>query len=615
MTAPALDLGVPNARLTLARELRARRPADALTVSQWADRHRVVSSYSAEPGRWMTARTPYLREIMDALCDPTVQMVVFQKPARIGGTEAGLNIVGYYIDQDPSPVLIVQPTVDDAKDFSKEQLAPTIEDTECLRRKVAEQKAKDSGNTVMAKVYPGGALYLIGANSPRGFRRRTARLVVFEEVDGYPPSAGTEGDQIKLGIRRAATFGWRRKIFMNSTPTLKGFSRIADYFERGDQRHYEVPCPDCGTSQVLAWPNLRWDGLDAPHLLCTACGVLIPEERKLRMLERGRWVPSNPGAPHRSYHINALYSPWVTWGELRDEWLEAQSDPAKLQVFVNTALGETWEDRAGGMSADVFEQRREAYDAEIPTGVRVLTCGVDVQEDRIEAVVRGWGRGKETWLIRREILLGNTTIPETEATSPWRALGALLTRRWTRADGAVLLIAGTGIDSGYNAAEVYKFGIPRYGRGVFVTRGHSEPGKPLVARRPSRNNKARCPVFYVGTDTAKDQIFGRLKIAQTGPLYWHFPIEADRDYFDQLTAEKAERKVINGKYVRKYTVIPGRRNEVLDCEVGNIVALELWGGSPEQDTGRKPQPPAVEPRIPAPPRQGFVGRGLPGRRR
>jgi phage terminase large subunit GpA-like protein len=577
-------------RAARAEEFRARlAPPPALTVSEWADRHRIVSSYSAEPGRWMTARTPYLREIMDALCDPTVQMVVFQKCARIGGTEAGLNIVGYYIDQDPSPVLIVQPTVDDAKDFSKEQLAPTIEDTECLRRKVAEQKAKDSGNTVMAKVYPGGALYLIGANSPRGFRRRTARLVVFEEVDGYPPSAGTEGDQIKLGIRRAATFGWRRKIFMNSTPTLKGLSRIADYFERGDQRRYEIPCPDCGAYQVLVWGNLRWDGLDAPHYACNACGVLWPEERKFRALVRGRWVARNPGAPHRSYHINALYSPWVTWAELRDEWLEAQTDPAKLQVFVNTALGETWEDRAGGMSADVFESRREAYPAEVPTGVHVLTAGADVQEDRVEVVVRGWGRGEESWLIRREILLGDPTIPEREPNSPWRGVAALLGKDWTREDGATLRIAAACVDSGYNAEAVYRFVLPRYARRVYATRGYSEPGKALVTRRPSRNNKARCPVFYVGTDTAKDQLFGRLKVSVPGPLYWHFPLEADRDYFDQLTAEKAERKQVGGRWVRRYSVISNRRSEVLDCEVLNLVALKLWGGSCERDTAHAGQ--------------------------
>lgn len=566
-------------------------PPPVLSVSEWADEFRVVPSYSAEPGRWVTAKTPYLREIMDSFSDPSVNKVVFMKCARIGATEAGLNLIGYFIAQDPAPIFIVQPTVDDAKDFSKEQLGPTIEDTDVLRRVVSRQSSRESGNTIQSKLFPGGALYLVGANSPRGFRRRTARVVVLEEVDGYPPSAGTEGSQIKLAERRATTYQHRAKVYINSSPALKGpveegGSQIEAEYTNSDQRRYHVPCPDCGHRQVLTWGQLRYEGLEAPHYACVGCGVLIPESKKFTMITAGSWVPTNPGHTTRGYHINALYSPWVSWAKLRDEFVEAGSDQGKLQVFINTALGETWEDRGGTKNADALESRREPYEAPIPPGVVVVTIGVDVQEDRLEYVARGWGRGEESWMLERGIIPGDPTIPETQDTSPWKALSAAR-ERW-RADAMC-------IDSGYNPDSVYRYARPRYGQRVYVTRGYSEPGKPLVNLRPSRNNKARCPVFYVGTDAAKDSIYGRIKIALMGPLYWHFPLNgtADRDYFEQLTSEKRLRVNVNGRWVSRYSCPSGRRNEVLDCECGNLVALRLL--NPKLDAPREPRKAPDEP--------------------
>lgn len=566
-------------------------PPPVLTVSEWADRYRVVPSYSAEPGKWVTAKTPYLREVMDSFSDPEVNKVVFQKCARIGATEAGLNIIGFFIHQEPSPIFIVQPTVDDAKDFSKEQLGPSIEETPELRALVKGQASRESGNTIQSKIFAGGALYLVGANSPRGFRRRTARVIVLEEVDGYPPSAGTEGDQVKLAERRATTYQHRRKVYLNSSPAAKGpveegGSRIEAEYQASDQRRYFVACPECQHKQVLVWGQLRWDGLSAPEYCCTGCGVLIPESHKFAMVAAGEWIATNPGHTTRGYHINALYSPWVTWAELRDEFVAAGKDKLKLQVFVNTALGETWEDRGHMGAAETMESRREVYDSPIPPGVVVRTMGVDVQEDRLEYVARGWGKGEETWLLERGILLGDSTVPETIEGSVWAQLTAAR-KRWR--------IDATCIDSGYNADSVYKYGRPRYHERCYVTRGYSEPGKPLVSLRPSRNNKARCPVFYVGADTAKDSIYGRLNLGVAGPLFWHFPISdtANRDYFEQLTSEKRTRKHINGRWVSKYVCPSGRRNEVLDCEVLNLVALRLM--NPNLDAPPTAPPAPTEP--------------------
>lgn len=546
-------------------------PPPTLTVSQWADRHRVVSSYSAEPGRWNTGRTPYLREIMDCFNDPRVNEVWFMKCARIGGTEAGLNIVGYFIEQDPSPILIVQPTVDDAKDFSKEQLAPMVADTPVLRDKVQSPRSRDSGNTVMSKVFPGGGLFLVGANSPRGFRRRTARVLDLEEIDGYPASAGTEGDPVRLAMRRTSTFGFRRKVFGNSTPTLRGLSRIEDQFLKSDQRRYNVGCPDCGEYQVLKWANLKYEGLTEPRYACEGCGSLIPEDQKFGMLAGGRWVATAESAIV-GFHINALYSPWVSWTELVAEWKDAQGDVLKLQVFVNTVLGETWEDVRGSLDPKALESRREAYPADCPEWVSICTAGVDVQENRLVYVIRGWGHGEESALIEEGELDGDPTRKEV-----WAALDARLLVARTTPSGRAVPVWACGVDTGHHTESAYAYCKARYNRRVYALKGSSTPGAPLAPRKASVNNKGRVRLFLIGTMAAKDLIYGRLKVAQPGPGYYHFHEQATDNYFLELTAETLERVQINGRWHRRYKLPRGAQNHRLDCEVYALSALYLSG--------------------------------------
>jgi phage terminase large subunit GpA-like protein len=551
-----------------------------LTVSQWADTYRVVPSYSAEPGRWVTDKTPYLRAVMDSFSDPSVNKVVFMKCARIGATEAGLNIVGHFIDQDPSPIFIVQPTVDDAKDFSKEQLTPTIEETDRLRERVSGAASRESGNTIQAKIFPGGAIYLVGANSPRGFRRRTARVIVLEEVDGYPASAGTEGDQIKLAERRATTFQHRRKIYINSTPTLKGLSRIESEYDESDQRRYFVPCPYCQHRQTFVWQNLKWDDGDpsTAAYMCEGCACCIPENEKFGMVTAGEWQATNPGRSVVGFHINALYSPWVAWRELVEEWLAAQKDVGKLQVFVNTALGESWEDRGGGLDPEsMFVNRRESYPAQVPAAVGVLTAGVDVQHDRIEVVVRGWAQAEESYFIERVVLIGDPSADQI-----WTDLdGVLFDREYTHESGATMRIFASCVDSGDQQDRVMRYCAPRFRRRVFCVKGAANPATPFIPKRPTRNNKYRCPLFLLGSNAGKTVLYGRLKITGGGKFEepcayrYRFNIDADRDYFDQLTAEKAERKFLNGRWVTVYTCAAHRRNEVLDCEVYALAAMHL----------------------------------------
>jgi phage terminase large subunit GpA-like protein len=493
------------------------------------------------------------------------------KCARIGGTEAGLNIIGYFIDQDPSPVMIVQPTVDDAKSFSKEQLAPSIENTPCLAAKVHDPRSRDSANTIQAKQFAGGYIFLVGANSPTGFRRRTVRVLDLEEIDGYPPSAGTEGDQIKLAIRRTATFAHRRKIYMNSTPTLKGDSKIEEEYAASDQRHYQLACPHCDAWQVLIWKHLRWEEAkpETAAYACESCGVLIQEHEKYAMLAGGQWVPTYPERRDRGYHINALYSPWVTWTELVREWLDAQGNALKLQVFINTALGETWEER-GPLDANALLGRREEYDATCPMEPLALTAGVDVQDDRLEATVWAWGPGEEVWRLAHRVIAGDPDQGDV-----WRQLDDLRAHRWPRADGGTMRIWATGVDCGAHAEAVYRYCKPRYNQRVYAVRGASKPGEPVAPRKPSRNNKYGCPIFYVGTDAAKDVWYARLRRSEPGPGYVHFDIETDADYLEQLTSERRVRHEIGGRVTRRYEVVQGRRNEALDCAVYALAALYI----------------------------------------
>lgn len=572
-------------------------PPPKLTPSEWADRYRIVSSYSAEPGQWQTARTPYLREIMDSVADPAVGFVVFKKCARIGGTEAGLNIVGYFIDQDPSPILIVLPTVDDAKDFSKEQLSPTIADTPRLARKVSEEKSRSSGNTIQSKLFPGGAVFLVGANSPRGFRRRTARLIYLQEVDGYDASAGKEGDQVKLAINRGRTFQHRRRVYMESTPTDEG-SRVHDYHARSDQRRYLVPCPHCGHRQPLDWRDpttreyrLRYEKdaegrvrRETVGYVCAGpdCGAVIAEEHKGAMVAAGAWEPTHPGRPMRGYHINALYSPWAGWADLAEEWEEAQGDVEKLKTFVNTALGEIWEDRMGARDPKALEARAEPYAAPVPAGVRALMAGVDVQHDRIEVVVRGFGVGEESWLVARRILLGN---PAEKAI--WDQLDALLGTEWAREGGGTMRVHTTCVDSGDQTDAVYRYTDPRYGRRIYATKGASQEVPYLVNIRPSRSNKKSGSRFFLtGPNKLKGVIYGRLSVASPGPGCYHFSADPaaygggdgddlTADYFEQLVSEKRVTHHLGGRRVVRWELPRGLRNEVLDCEAGCLAAARL----------------------------------------
>lgn len=612
-------------------------PPPRLTLSEWADRYFYLSAESAaEPGRWKTL--PYQRGIMDAITDPAVTQVSVMKSARVGYTKAINATVGYFIHQDPCPIMIVQPTLEDAQGYSKEEIAPMLRDCPVLAQLVPQPKTRDADNTILLKRFPGGTLSIVGANSPRGFRRVSRKAVLFDETDGYPPSAGTEGDQIQLGIRRTEYY-WDRKIVAGSTPTIAGRSRIERMFLAGDQRRYYVPCPHCETFQVLQFPRFKWPK-GKPELaiyICLGCGAEIDHRHKRDMVHAGEWRPGPhaqfpdvpppaPFAGHASFHLWAGYSfsPNATWGQLCTEFVAAQKHGAEqLKTFINTALGEPWQDRGEAPEWQHLYARREPYPlGSCPEGVLFLTAGVDVQKDRLVYEVVGWGREKRSWSIDAGVLPGDTS--DATARGPWIALEGLLARRYLHAGGTELSIAMLAVDSGFNTQVVYAWARQHPMSRVIAVRG--VPTAHVLIGAPSRVDvtlagrkvKTGYKVWPIATNLAKSELYGWLALqpptaearregALDPPGFCHFP-EYGEEFFTQLTAEQLVPHKSQKGYVQfVWELIPGRENHYLDARVyarsaAAVVGLDRFREADwatlERAIGVTP-PPRPEPQGPA----------------
>ena len=553
-------------------------PPPNLKISDWADAYRKLSpESSAEAGAWRTDRAPYQREIMDSFNDPDIQRIVFCKSAQIGATEILLNVIGYYIDQDPAPMLIMQPTLQMAQAFSKDRLATMIRDSEKIRDCVKDPRSRDSGNTVLSKKFAGGNLNIVGSNSASGLASRPIRIVLADEVDRYESSAGAEGDPISLATKRTTTF-WNKKIYMCSTPTIKGLSRIETAFEESDKRYYHVPCPECNVKQVLKWKNVVWDENkpETANYACNECGSIIDESKKQWMLKHGEWIASEPKSDTAGFHISELYSVWSTWADMAKSFLEAKKQPEMLKTWINTALGESWEEQGETIEHEELLERRLNYDSvTIPEAVLVLTAGVDTQKDRLELQMVGWGINYESWVIEYKIFWGDPN-----ASNVWQELDNYLKKRFKTETGRVLTISCTCIDSGgHHTNQVYQFTKPRQGRRVFAIKGLSQAGKP-IANRPTFVGKNKAVLYGVGVDSAKEAIFARLS-SEPEDTTLHFCSDLDEEYFKQLTAEKRVTKFVRGRKTLIWKQIRPR-NEALDTLVYNFAAIYIL--NPNYDT-------------------------------
>jgi len=536
-----------------------------LSLDQWAETYRFLSpEASAEPGRYRIERAEYQRGIMQAISDLETSEVVLMLSSQVGKTETLLNTVGYFIHYEPAPMLIVQPTLDMAQSFSKERLANMLRDCPALSDKVKDARTRDSGNTVLHKTFPQGHLTICGANSPASLASRPIRVVLLDEVDRYPPSAGSEGDPVKLALKRSKTF-WNSKAVLVSSPTNKGSSRIESAFQETDQRHYLVPCPACGKFQKLEFKQVIFEKEDpqTARYQCKYCDKQFKDAERWEAVRNGKWQATKPFKGKAGFHLNELYSSWSLLSEIVENFLEAKKLPETLKTFVNTTLAETWEDQGEGIEDIEFLKRRENYSKDnLPNEILLLTAGVDVQDNRLECEVVGWGFDEEAWSVEYKIFYGDPSTLEI-----WMRLDEYLREVFKRRDGLKLQISSAAIDSGGHYTQaVYTFCKGKASRRVCAVKGQAGQGKAIWPKRAGIRNSAKVPLYMVGVDSAKDIIFARLKIEKKGPGYCHFPISADEEYFQQLTAERVVYSYNKGVLVRSYKAYRAR-NEALDCRV------------------------------------------------
>lgn len=513
------------------------------------------------------------------MSDAAVQTVVVMSSAQVGKTEVLNNIVGFHVDQDPASILVLQPTLEMAEAWSKDRLSPMLRDTPAMSGRVADAKSRDGTNTIRHKIFEGGHITMAGANSPASLASRPIRIVLCDEVDRFPASAGAEGDPISLARKRTTTF-WNRKLGLFSTPTIKGVSRIEAAFAESDQRRFWISCPHCGHVQTLRWSQVRWEGGRAETALyaCEAeqCGTLWSDAERWTAIRKGRWRASADFTGVAGFHLSELYSPWVRLADTVRAFLEAKAHPERLKTWVNTALGEAWEERGEEVDGHALQGRVEPWEA-APEGVLIVTCGVDVQGDRLEIERIGWGVEDESWSLDHHVIYGDPSSSEV-----WTDLDDYLLTPTETEDGRELAVAATCIDSGGHSADaVYNFVRDKTRRRVWAVKGQGGAGRPVWPKLATKNNRGRVALFMVGVDTAKDTVYGRLRIAEPGPGFCHFPKDRDTAWFDQLTSETVVTRYIKGFPTRAWVPKPSTRQEALDCRVYGFAALRSmsinWG--------------------------------------
>lgn len=551
----------------------------ALTVAEWAEEHRYLSrESSSKHGKWHAL--PWQLQPMDDVTNVTVRAVVLMWAAQVGGkTEIINNTIGFFIDHDPCPVLMLQPTVEMAESWSKEKFTPMLRDTPRLRGKVRDARSRDANNTILHKAYPGGHLTVVGANAPSGLAMRAIRVVVCDEVDRYPKSAGVEGDPIMLAKKRTESF-WDAIEIDTSTPTVKGESRIEIAFEETDKNYFFVPCHACGHFQTLTWAFVKWpEGKpEDAYYECASCGEHWSDSQRQAAIWKGEWRPTAPFGGRRGYHLNGIYVLFKAQKGFKSRlhqmavgFLEAKAGGREtLKTWTNTFLAETWEEEGEKPQVAPLLERCEAYGPVLPAGVLVLVAFGDVHPNRIEMETVGFGVGEESWGIRYDRFIGNPELP-----GVWQQVDSALQMEYEHPCGQKLSVAAAGFDTGHKTDAVYNFVRPRQDRRIFAMKGSGVPGSPIVSR-PKKSGVRKVMLFMVGTDTAKGIVYSRLRLTEPGAGFMHFPIGYTEEYFNGLTAEKLTTEYRRGFPVRVWKCVPeGARNEPLDIRAGCLAVLKV----------------------------------------
>lgn len=562
------------------KSMKMLKPPLRMDISAWADSFRIIGAANATPGPWKTDNAPYQREPMDCMSDRRTRRVSLMWSAQVGKTEIANNVVGYHIGQNPMSVMFMQPTQSDLKTWQETKLTPLLTDTKQISEVVAKPRSRDGVNNQLMKSYPGGFLMFSWSGSANTMRGRSAPIIICDEVDGYTMTE--EGDPVQLLHQRSATFGDLSKLLEISTPTIKGFSRIEKAFEAGDKRYFYVPCPHCGELQRLQWGQVEWDkkedGTHLPHTAlyyCEHCGAGIEDKYKYGMLQKGVWIGSKPFMGHASFHLNEMYSPWRTWAQIAQSCIDKKK-AGDSQSFVNVSLAETWEEDGETVNESILMSRKEVYAAECPQGVIVLTVGVDVQPDRLELELVGWGMHEESWSIAYVVLPGDPD--DFGEHSVWNALDDFCDGRFMHESGVELSILATCIDSGGNNTQsVYKYCAKRKSRRRYAVKGQGGVGVPITspAKKKKTGKRGRpCDLLMIGVDQCKTILYRRLEkeVGTTGSC--HFPDHYSDSYFEQLTAEKCITRYVKGFPKRDWVKIR-TRNEALDCRVYAYAALQF----------------------------------------
>lgn len=569
------------------------KPLPKTSVSQWADNHRMLSSgISAEPGKWKTSRAPYQKDIMNAFTEPGIHRVVVKSSSQIGKSDMMNNVIGRFAHLDPCAIMMIQPTIDMAQDYSKTRIAPMIRDTKVLNNLFYDVKSRDANNTILSKVFPGGRLIMCGANSPAGLASRPIRILLADEVDRFPDSAGTEGDPVDLAAKRMTTF-WNSCMGLFSTPTNEGSSRIDEEYLAGTQEEWQHKCPNCGEYHLLRHIDMTVDykEIKTPSgkktvivndvkWRCPHCGFSFSEKEMKQTPQK--YISRNADALKngiRSFFVNGFTSPWMTWSKIMREWLEAKGDPEREKVIMNTVFGESYKQKGAFEDEQIFLRRRESYGAELPNGVLLLTAAIDTQDNRLEYEVVGWGKEEECWGIRKGIVLG---APNQDRT--WKEIDNILDKTYHFADGKGLKVVRTFIDSGgHYTSDVYNYCQKNFHKQRFAIKGRGGPGIPLIYKIAKANN-AKAPLILLGVDDGKQQIMDRLSIDSPGPLYFHFPQDEgikelsnrgyDDLYFKGIISEHKKVYKRNGVLREVWETTKNVRNEPLDLRNYNLACMK-----------------------------------------
>ncbi|MHB0706012.1 phage terminase large subunit family protein [Roseomonas mucosa] len=555
---------------TLQRAMAALIPPPRLSLPEWIERNlRLPDSVSALPGP--VRLVPYQRGIAEAISDPGIERVTLVKAVRVGLSTLLTATVGAFVANEPSPILLLLPTESDCRDYVVSDLEPIFAATPCLSGLLSDDAAEGGRNTLLSRRFPGGNLKVVASAAPRNLRRHNVRVLLIDEADAMEP--GKEGDPVTLAERRTLSFG-NRKIIMGSTPVFEETSNVLRSYATSDQRVFEVPCPACGTFAEILWSHIEWqpDQPETAAFRCPHCEGLIEERHKPGMVKKGRWRATRPEVKgHAGFRINALVSPLqnASWARLAAEFLTAKAHPDKLQSFVNTILAEGWREEAERLDESDLQARAEPFGlAEVPAEVLFITCGCDVQDDRIEITFLGWTKEGEMLILGHSVVWGS---PADDST--WAEVDDALRTTWPHPNGGTLRVDAAVVDAGDGdwSERVITFCHPRFNRRVLAGKG-KEGTRPELQASATKGRK----LFIVGVEPIKGQLLQRLAKGRTV----RFSADLPTVFYEQLTSEQRVVRYVRGRPVRRFERIPGKRAEALDCVVYGMAARSIVATDP-----------------------------------